>query len=323
MTNGEDTAGPSDFGIIITCCPSDLWMAKGCCASVRHFMPNIPICLLFDGETEQVAQIANTYAALVVHRGNVKSSVLRERSFGYGLTKMIAFWESPFKRFLQIDADTIVVGDMRVKADFSDAEFIIDSPMTVHSSGEIAQLFFDPDKISKLDPEFNWQGRRYVCPGVLFATRGIFSLDHYEKLLEIAADDPSFFKFGDMGMVNYLLFCGADRELFRLKHEPIQVLPAMHSHDEIEQLYRVPNYSSRERIVYDGLPIVLHYASMRPFSFVKDVYTEPMTYFRQKYRKDCLGSLNVRDLPVRIEEILLRRPRLRAMMKRITPRFVA
>jgi hypothetical protein len=37
---------------------------------------------------------------------------LREKSFGWGKTKMIAFWESPWQNFLVLDADTNVWGNI-------------------------------------------------------------------------------------------------------------------------------------------------------------------------------------------------------------------
>ena len=40
----------ADFGVIIGCCRRDYGFAKGTVASVRHYMPDMPICLLVDGD---------------------------------------------------------------------------------------------------------------------------------------------------------------------------------------------------------------------------------------------------------------------------------
>jgi hypothetical protein len=101
-----------DFGVLIACTARDLPLARGCCASVRHFMGDVPMCLLVDGPCA-VADLARTHGAGVLTRADVEHDVLRQRSFGWGLTKMIAFWESPWSRFLLLDADTIVWGDVR------------------------------------------------------------------------------------------------------------------------------------------------------------------------------------------------------------------
>jgi len=37
------------FGVIIGCYAGDLRYALGCFASIRYFMPGVPVCFLYDG----------------------------------------------------------------------------------------------------------------------------------------------------------------------------------------------------------------------------------------------------------------------------------
>lgn len=99
-----------DFGIIVAYYRKDYNFAKGCCASIRYFLGNIPICLIVDG-TFSVRELEKTYGVCALYRDNVTNHVLRERSFGLGLPKMVSFWESPWENFLYLDADTVVWGD--------------------------------------------------------------------------------------------------------------------------------------------------------------------------------------------------------------------
>jgi hypothetical protein len=96
-----------DFGIIIACCDQDYTFARGCCASIRYFLGDTPIALIIDG-TFDTSPLEQTYGVKVINPSTVSSTFLKERSFGFGLTKMIAFWESPWKHFLYLDADTVV-----------------------------------------------------------------------------------------------------------------------------------------------------------------------------------------------------------------------
>jgi hypothetical protein len=307
-----------DFGVIITCSPSDLWMAKGCCASVRYFMPKVPICLLFDGPRGRIETLARVYDARVICHDNVVNDVLRKESFGYAITKMIAFWESMFENFLQIDADTIVLGDMRPLADFADADLIFDVPERLHTAAEIAHWFFDPEKMSSFDPHFRWPDRTYVCPGVVFAKRGIFSLDDYIKLLSISRDDPSFFKFGDMGIVNYLAFSNHDRGALRLKQSRIQLLAASYSRDQLAALIQLDKQQAAPIGMRDGSSIVLHYAGVRPHTFNTQIYVEPMTYFRTMHRKYQFAAGRKRGLPLKIEDYFLSHPRTKKIFGTLT-----
>src|SRR5512136_1148544 len=121
-----------DFGIIVACCASDYLFAKGCCASIRHFLGDVPICLLVDG-TFSVADAEKAYGVRVINHNSVTHEVLRRRSFGWGKTKMIGFWESPWEHFLMLDADTIIWGNLLKYANFKDFDLIVDRPRYKYS----------------------------------------------------------------------------------------------------------------------------------------------------------------------------------------------
>ena len=55
-----------DFGIIVACCDQDYFMAKACCASIRNFLGDVPICLITDG-TFSVRSLEKTYGIHVIN----------------------------------------------------------------------------------------------------------------------------------------------------------------------------------------------------------------------------------------------------------------
>jgi|SRR6516165_8570701 len=134
---------------------------------------------------------------------------LRSRSFGWGLTKMVCFWESPFERFLWLDADTSVWGDIRKKL-FQQGNWDIytDKSDGSYSREDVTEWFFDADKLEQRYPGFNWQryaGSNY-CTGIWASRRGVFPLQEYKDILNVVDEDPSLFKCAEMGLLNFMIF---------------------------------------------------------------------------------------------------------------------
>src|SRR5687768_16946542 len=133
-----------DFGVVVVCSKNDYLFTKGCCASIRYFMGDVPICLVVDGDFS-VESVRKTYNTQVLYRKNVKNDFLRNKSYGWGITKMIAFWESPFEHFLLIDSDIVLWGDMRKYANFKDFDLIIDKPLSKYSQKDVCLYFFETE----------------------------------------------------------------------------------------------------------------------------------------------------------------------------------
>ena len=171
-----------DFGVIIACYHRDYSFAKGCCASIRYFLGDVPICMIVDG-IFSLAELQKTYDVRIINRLDVIDDRLREKSFGFGVTKMIAFWESPWENFLYLDADAVAWGNLLKYANFKDFDLIIDRPNYEYSEESIGTWFFDVPKIEEYFPTFNWRNRPYVCSGVFFAKRNLFSINEYLEML--------------------------------------------------------------------------------------------------------------------------------------------
>lgn len=117
------TASSYDFGITISCYQGDLPLLKGCLESIRANLPvDLPICLIVDGEMP-LGDLIQTYGLIVLTESEVDPH-LRKKSYGYGLTKMVAFWHSPFEHFLHIEADAVCWGDVSKTLPWIDFDFI-------------------------------------------------------------------------------------------------------------------------------------------------------------------------------------------------------
>lgn len=297
------------FGVVITCCTSDYPFAQGCLASVRTFMPGVPICLLVDGTPDTAAEEA-LEAVSVLRREAVQSQDLREKSFGWGVTKMVAFWESPFERFLLLDADTCVWGDIRAELNWAaDEDMVIDQPLYQHAGPAIDTWFFSRTGMGRFDPAFDMERHadRYFCTGVMAARRGIFDLDWYLQLLHLSQNVPSFntsaapelkpfFYFGEMGLLNYMICKSIDQRRLKVASRAIQHIVPDFRREE----------TARRFSIVDGMPQVverrvLHFCGgCKPYNLNPLGYSEPMTHFRRQHGRAIHPELSEPELDARI-----------------------
>lgn len=278
-----------DFGIIVICCDQDYLFAKGVCASIRYFLGDVPIALLVDGNFS-VADMQQAYDVKVISRETMTSDVLKQRSFGWGTTRMIAFWESPFKHFLIIDSDVVVWGDVLKYANFNDYDLIIDQPCYPYTPEMVQEYFFDLPIFEKDYAGFEWRDRTFVCPAVLFGTRDIFPLEEYIGILDYLQQKPGVFKYGDMGFINYMMFRGAEEGKLRLGQEDIQYIVADFPREDFEKRYPM---GPDGPIVKDNEGVVIHWAGPKPTLSTKTTYSDPMNFFRRKALKDYNGTTGI------------------------------
>ena len=267
------------FGVVIACCSVDAHYAAGCVASVRFFMPEVPVCILYDGEDVPV-YFRDDEGLHLLTRDNVQSQALRERSFGPGVTKMVALFESPFETFLYLDADTTVCGDLREIADFQDYDLIVDRRGWADDDA-INSWFFDPVAVSRYFPGFDWAGHRadYFCTGTFFARRNALRMERYLELLDFVDAHPNVFKFWEMGLLNYMIFEAQDQNRCRVFGVPYQFVTRDHPAPVLEKIFKT---CLRQEPI-EGSPSVFHYPVTKPHLGQNGSYTLPMSYYRREF----------------------------------------
>ncbi|WP_071517275.1 hypothetical protein [Geitlerinema sp. PCC 9228] len=310
-----------NFGVVIACCQKDYNFAKGCCASVRYFLGDVPICLIVDGRFS-TQKLQETYQVTVINQEQVRHPELRKKSFGFGLTKMVAFWESPWEYFLFLDADTVVWGDILQYKDFESYDLLVDYPAEKNiSHSKINQEFIDIAEFQKHFPEFPWQKMPFWVTGVFFAKRGIFDLDEYLDLLKFSDRYPDVFKYGEQGMLNFMACRAAAAGRIRLKTHPIQTLVLYYSREFMQQ-----NFSTNESgPVYNvhSQPSVIHWAGAKPFFINSDFYYNlPMNFFREKFLLDGWNlSGNLAQSSLLWEDFYCYRPKQKFVRKLLQRSF--
>lgn len=292
----------ADFGVIIACCAQDYLFAKGCCESVRHCLGSVPICLIVDGKVD-TSGLRATYGVQTITRSSVKSDFLRQASFGWGLTKMIAFFESPWETFLFLDADTNVWGNVLKYADFSQFDAIIDRHSHVHSEQEVNEFFFNTRLMEQIFPDFPWREYQdhYFCTGTFFSRRGIFTLEEYRDILALANARPNLFPYGgEMGLLNFMFCRAAHVGRIALGQADFQVICADFSRRDLQQRFPV---EAGHPLVEQTPPAVIHWPGRKPFFRSAKTHSAPMDYGREQF---LLQSQGLRDdraaLKLRVED---------------------
>lgn len=277
-----------DFGIIIACCPQDYLFTKGCCESIRYFLGDVPICLIVDGRVD-TRDLEATYGVKILDKTSVKNEFLRQHSFGWGITKMIAFFESPWEQFLFLDSDTNIWGNVLAYANFDRYDAIIDRHSHVHSVAEINEFFFDTRLMATHFPEFPWRSYQdhYFCTGTFFARRGIFALEEYRTILELTDSLPRLFPYGgEMGFLNFM-FCRAAHEgRLRLGQADLQVICVDFSRQQLQQRFPMEPQGP----LADQTPAaVIHWPGRKPFFRSPRTHTAPMDYCRLRALQKSTG----------------------------------
>ena len=282
-------------GIIIGYSASDFHLAKGCLASVKYFMPDIPVCLLHDGLINR-EEILNVYPDVIfLGKEDIKNDFLRLNSFGWGITKMIAFWESPFENFLFLDADTVMWDNLDEWNLLKSIDMVIDQPQYTFSEEAINMFFFDTQRLTKFDPDFTYSQftDRYFCTGVFFAKRGIFEIEWYKELLNICkAEQEAIFKYGEMGMLNYMIFKKLQEGKLNIINKRIQFIAPDFS---IEQTKKQFPFIDDQPFIEK--PMVIHYNGNRK-PWIKNLlsYSKPMTWFRVRFYKKSKPELSRNEI---------------------------
>lgn len=270
----------ADFGIVIACCVADAHYAKACYQSVRHFLGDIPVCFVIDGEEAILGPILTDTGVSCITRANTRDAWLKEHAYGWGHTKMVALWEAPFERFLYMDADTIVWGDVLGIAADADYDAIVDQQQS-YSDSEIDFWFFNTKLIAKYFPEFTYEDYRdrYACTGTYFFRTKALPLDLYKHAYTLQQQNLGFFEFGEMGLWNFMVFYETQKNSLAVRSVTYQVIPVDHSEEEMRAEYSPHALGTKDVL----RPAVLHFCGKKAHIFSNSARVAAMNYFRLQF----------------------------------------
>jgi len=267
-------------------------MVQATLASMRHYCPTVPICLVVDG-TFDVSDLERKYDLIILRISDLPSAEMRELIGGNYRAKLAAMWEGPFEFYVWLDSDAIVWGDFTSQVQ-TDLDFqIFWSEISIPADATevppwMPHFYFDPGLLKKYDTEFEWRGNNYFCSGAFACRRNVVPYDEWAQVEIWGKETAGLFAWGEMGILNYLVHAKTQRGEMSMASVDLQHVWAHHGKQELEQDcigagWRFPNNICRPRVA--------HFCYRKPFLYDHKAYSRPFTIARLEHHRRQHGNL--------------------------------
>src|SRR5262245_13857176 len=268
-------------------------MAQATLASIRHYCPDVPICLVVDGDFD-VSDLEKAYDLIVLRVSKLPSEEMRKLMGGNARAKHAAMWEGPFEFYVWLDSDAIVWGDftphVRTDVDFHIfwSEISIPGDATQVPSW-LPHYYFDPVKLARFDAGFDWRGNAYFSAGVFACKRNVIPFEKWMEAESWGRDAPGLFAdFADQPLLNYFVHSMTRRGEIRSHMSNLQHVSGHHGTDEFERDCVNNDWHFPQNI---RRPRVAHFCGHKPLVFDLDSYSRPFTIARLEHHRIQRGRL--------------------------------
>ena len=268
-------------------------MVQATLASMKHFCPEIPICLVVDGSFD-VSDLENQYNLIILRVSELPSEQMRDLVRGSGRAKLAAMWEGPFEFYVWLDSDAIVWGDftpqVRTDVDFQIFWRDIDIPANATEVPSWMPHFqFDPQKLRDFDPEFDWRGKAYFSSGAFGCRRDVIPFKKWSEVELWGKKKPGLFgDFYEQPLLTYFVHSMTERGEIKTAMSDLQHIWAHHGKEELMQDCSGAGWHFPKNI---HRPRVAHFCGRKPFLFYRDTYSRPFTIARLEHHRRRHGEL--------------------------------
>jgi len=205
---------------------------------------------------------------------------------GNGRAKLAAMWEGPFEFYVWLDSDAIVWGDftpqVRTDIDFQIfwSEISIPADAT-ECPAWLPHFYFDPKKLRRFDPEFDWRGNAYFSSGAFGCRRDAIPFGIWTEAELWSKETPGLFgDFYEQPLLNYFVHSMTQRGDLKVAGH--------HGVDELEQDCADSNWHFPQKV---RRPRVAHFCGRKPFLFDRQSYSRPFTIARLEHHRRHHGEL--------------------------------
>jgi hypothetical protein len=290
-----DVKVQAPFGFVTGCHAGDKFLVPAALASIRHYCPDVPICLTIDGDFD-ISDLQKQYGLLVLRVSELQSDEMRKLMCGNYHAKLAAMWEGPFERYVWLDSDAIVWGDFTLQIR-SDVDFqifwreISIPPEASEIPPWLPHFYFDPEKLGRFDPEFDWRGHAYFSAGAFACRRDVIPFGRWIEVESWSKQIPGIFAWGEMGMLNYHVHSMAQRGEITVAISDLQHIWAHHGKQELMNDCRGAGWHFPKRI---ERPRIAHFCGRKPFLFDRKGYSRPFTIARLEHQRTRHGEFGSR-----------------------------
>lgn len=271
-----------NFAISIACHFGGVPLLRGCLASIRYFAPNVPIYVVLDGDFS-IGRLEKTYGLHVVRKRDVKLKLLREQSFAYGLTKMVALWEAPFDYVVHVDVDAVFWGNVLENFPKGEWDFVYNEPHEVITDFIQRTQYFDPELVFNYIEKFPWQGNPYFNGGIFGCRVGALDFDEYARLLEVYHKRPQAVPLMDQTILNIMVFRALHAGKIKACQTHLQSAVPVIDRKELESRFQF-NLDGSPKLWRQ--PTMIHWAGGKPYKSNSEAFSAPMDYFRKMSMRD-------------------------------------
>jgi hypothetical protein len=281
------------FGFVTGCHVGDKFLVQATLASMRHYCPDVPICLTVDGDFD-VSDLEKEYDLIVLRVSELSSEDMRNLVSGSGRAKLAAMWEGPFEYYVWLDSDAIVWGDfipqVRTDVDFQ----IFWSEISIPADATeippwLPHFYFDPQKLRRFDAEFDWRGKPYFSSGAFACRRDVIPFEKWLDAELWGRETPGLFgDFYEQPLLNYFVHSMMQRGELRISMSNLQHIWGHHGKEELMEDSVGINWHFPKEI---RRPRVAHFCGRKPFLFDGQSYSRPFTIARLEHYRRHHGDL--------------------------------
>jgi len=281
------------FGFVTGCHAADKFMVQATLASMKHFCPEIPVCLVVDGSFD-VSDLESEYGLIVLRVSELPSNEMRELMSGNPRAKHAAMWEGPFEFYVWMDSDAIVWGDLtpQIRTDVDFQIFWSDIDIAANATeipSWLPHFQFDPVKLRNFDAEFDWRGKAYFSAGVFACKRDVIPFQKWIEAELWGTEIPGLFgDFSDQPLLNYFIHSMTQRGEIKSTMSDLQHIWVHHGKEELMKDCNGAGWHFPKKI---RRPRVAHFCGRKPFLFSQDTYSRPFTIARLEHHRRSRGEV--------------------------------
>jgi len=260
-------------------------------ASIRHFCPQTPICLIVDGDAD-VSDLEKQYELIVLRVNDLPSQEMCDLIAGSYRVKLAAMWEGPFEHYVWLDSDAIVWGDITQYV-CTDLDFQIFWPeISIPADAEeepswLAHFYFNLAEIKKRNPDFEWRGYPYFSAGAYACRRNAISYEQWADAEQWGQEVPDLFQFGDQGILNYLVLFKSQRDEIKMDWSDLQ----WSRNFGFDELIKTGSAFGWDFPAQVDRPAILHFCGRKPSTLDPQCFSRPFTIARLCHLKASHSSL--------------------------------